>query len=241
MKNTFKLTIIFIFGLLMSLSLEAVSLKDRPESDLKRDKSSKPSGIINFVGVKSGDQVLDFFGGGGYYTELLSRVVGSTGKVTLHNNQAYLAYVGKALKTRLANNRLTNVEKLMSEADSLQLGTKQYDVIFFVLGYHDLFLVDKNWTVTAEQVMPQLHQSLKTGGKLIIIDHNAAKGAGSTQAKKLHRIEGAFVKRDLTQRGFNLIKTSKLLSNPEDPLNIGVFDPSIRRNTDRFVMLFEKQ
>ena len=63
------------------LVISAVSMADfelsgRLEADLKRDKTSKPREIIQLVGVKPGDHVLDLFAGGGYYSEILSRVVG---------------------------------------------------------------------------------------------------------------------------------------------------------------------
>ena len=45
-----------------------VDLSGRSAEDTKRDSTSKPAQIINFVGVKSGDKVLDLLGGGGYYT-----------------------------------------------------------------------------------------------------------------------------------------------------------------------------
>jgi len=230
-----------IFLAVMLLSLNSPLSFARTDTDLKRDLTSKPEKIIHFAGVVPGNHVLDLFGGGGYYSELLSDAVGEAGEVVLHNNKAYIPYVGIELGKRLADNRLKNVKKLMSESNALQLGEQRFDVIFFVLGYHDLYVSSKDWQVTAEEVIPQAYRALKTGGKLLVIDHAASQGSGSQDAQKFHRIEADFVKADLAKRGFILAKSSDILNNPEDPLNISVFDPSIRRKTHRFVMLFEKK
>ena len=240
MKNS--LSVVFAYFLIFQTSVSAASLvlQGRSQSDLSRDKFSKPAEIIEFAGVKTGQSVLDLLGGGGYYSELLSQAVGSEGRVVLHNNQAYVPYIGKELEERLGNNRLKNVTRLMSEANSLKLGENQFDIIFLVLGYHDFYVEDKSWKVPADVVIPQVHQSLKAGGKLLVVDHNAVKGSGASLSQVYHRIEDEFVKMDLEKRGFKLQKRSSILVNEKDPLDISVFKPDIRRKTSRFIMLFEK-
>ncbi|KGJ94962.1 class I SAM-dependent methyltransferase [Colwellia psychrerythraea] len=217
-----------------------LDLSGRSDKDIEQDLTRKPVQIIDFVGVKKGDKVLDLLAGGGYYSELLSRVVGDKGAVTLQIPKAYLKYAEKALDVRLANDRLKNVTYLLSEADNLKLSENTYDSAFLVLGFHDMFFQDKGWDFTADEVMPQVLKSLKKGGKLLVIDHDAAENSGIRDVKTLHRIDSAFVKADLEKRGFKFIKTSKLLENDNDDHSKLVFVPELRRKTDRFVMLFEK-
>jgi len=45
---------------------------------------------------------------------------------------------------------------------------------------------------------------------------------------------------DIQKRGFKFVKETDLLRNPADLQEIIVFDPKIRRKTDRFAYLFEK-
>lgn len=222
-----------------SMAVE-VDLSGRTDNDMQQDVARKPAEIIDFSGVKAGDKVLDLLAGGGYYTELLSRVVGEKGEVTLQVPQAYLSYVGKEIEQRLANERLKNVTYLLSESSDLKLAKNNFDSAFIVLGYHDMFFKDEGWDFTADVVMPQVLASLKSGGKLLIIDHNAAEGHGSRDSKTLHRIESAFVIADLEKRGFRLVKKSDKLMSKTDDHSQNVFKPELRRKTDRFVMLFEK-
>jgi len=220
-----------------SLNLTA---EGRLASDLERDASSKPVQIIEFAGIKKGDVVLDILGGGGYYSELLSQVVGDEGKVVLHNNEAYMPYVGKELKERSIENRHHNVTRLNSELNGLGLKANSYDKVVFVLGFHDLYYQDKGWQVDSKSFIKQIRDGLKQGGEILIVDHSAEEKSGTQHAQKLHRIDKDFVIKDMEQNGFKLVKSSDILSNPNDSRKVTPFVPEMRRKTDRFVLLFEK-
>ncbi len=242
-RVTAKLTALSTITLLAfsaPLLAGSLDLSGRSDDDIQQDSGRKPAQVIDFVGVKKGDKVLDLLAGGGYYSELLSRVVGNKGEVTLQIPKAYLKYAEKSLKVRLANDRLKNVTYLLSEADNLKLSENTYDSAFLVLGFHDMFFKEDSWNFTADEVMPQVVKSLKKGGKLLVIDHDAADNSGIRDVKTLHRIDSEFVKADLEKRGFKLVKTSKILENNADDHSKLVFVPELRRKTDRFVMLFEK-
>jgi len=177
-------------GLLLMISTSSIfaqniDLSGRSDRDTKRDITRKPAEIINFAGVKSGDTVLDLLAGGGYYSEILSSVVGEKGAVTLQIPKAYLNFVGDVLTKRLANDRLKNVTYLLSEAADLKLGKAQYDSAFLVLGYHDMFFKNKGWDFDADTVMPQVLAALKPGGKLLVVDHDTTVGHGAKDSKTL--------------------------------------------------------
>ena len=133
----------FIFFVGLPLMAVEVDLAGRNESDMQQDAGRKPAEIINFSGVKAGDKVLDLLAGGGYYTEILSRVVGDNGEVVLQVPEAYLKYVDKEIKQRLADNRLKNVTYLLSESPDLKLSENKFDSAFLVLGYHDMFFKEE--------------------------------------------------------------------------------------------------
>jgi len=243
-KFTFNLKNIITATVMTLSSITAhafgLDLSNRTDNDMQQDATRKPAEIINFVGVKNSDKVLDLLAGGGYYTELLSRAVGADGEVALQIPKAYLSFVGKELDQRLANKRLKNVNYILSEAPNLKLNANHFDSAFLVLGYHDMFFKDEGWDFSADIVMPQVLAALKVGGKLLIIDHNAGQNQGIKDTKTLHRIEASFVIDDLEKRGFTLVKRSALLENHGDDHTASVFSPELRRKTDRFVLLFER-
>ena len=112
---------------------EALASPVRPESDRQRDALRRPDQVLAFFGIVPGMKVLDLFSGGGYYTEILSGVVGDQGHVMAHNNKAYLAFAAKELDGRFADDRLHNVESVIAEANDLELPPASLDAALAIL------------------------------------------------------------------------------------------------------------
>jgi len=130
------------------------------------------------------------------------------------------------------------VTRLDSEADALGLPAAGLDGVFLVLAYHDFFFSDKDWSVTARQVMPQLRAALKPGAFLLVVDHRARPGAGTLAAQELHRVEESSARASIESFGFEFVKSSELLRNPGDDRTQSAFAPGLRGKTDRFMHLY---
>jgi predicted methyltransferase len=216
----------------------------RSAQDRERDVRDKSAELLAFAGVKPGMAIADIFGGGGYYSELFSYVVGPSGKVSLVNNVPYVQFTAEDLKRRFADNRLPTVERRLVELGHMRLADQSLDLAVIVLSYHDLYYIDEagGWpAIDADRFFAQLRKALKRGGHLLIIDHAAAAGSGNAPAQNLHRIDEQFAIRDITRRGFVLEKTWDGLRNPADSVSTLVFDPAVRGKTDRFVHLYRKR
>ena len=124
------------------------------------------------------------------------------------------------------------------------MGSGEYDLILIFMGYHDLYWVDEKegWPkIDADNFLKQLNAALKPGGKLLIVDHVAKEGTGSSAAQDLHRIDEAFTKKDFTSHGFQFEKACTGYRNTTDDHTKMVFDAAIRGKTDRFAHLYRKQ
>jgi len=223
---------------------KAVAAPERSAKDRERDVRDKPAELLAFAGVKPGDKVADVFGGGGYWSEIFSRAVGPSGSVTLVNNEGYAAFAKDDIKARFAGGRLTAVKQVVAPTDNLGLGKDQYDLIEIFMSYHDIYWVDEKegWPkIDADNFLRQLHAALKPGGHLLIVDHAAKEGTGSSAAQTLHRIDEAFAKKDFTSHGFVFEKAFTGYRNTADDHTKMVFDEAIRGKTDRFAHLYRKQ
>lgn len=221
----------------------AVASPERSAKDRERDARDKPAELLAFAGVKPGMKVADVFGGGGYWSEIFSHAVGPSGSVTLVNNEGYANFAKDDIKARFAGGRLKEVKQLVGPTNNLGLGKEQYDLIEIFMSYHDLYWVDEKegWPkIDADNFLKQLHTALKPGGKLLIVDHAAKAGTGSSAAQDLHRIDEEFAKKDFTSHGFKLEKTWDGLRNSADDHTKQVFDPAVRGKTDRFTQLYVK-
>ena len=81
---------------------------------------------------------------------------------------------------------------------------------------------------------------LKPGGTFLVLDHAAAVGTPSSSGGDTHRIDPAIIRSVAEAAGLEYVSSSDALSNPDDDHTLLVFDPEIRRKTDRFIMKFTK-
>ncbi len=222
----------------------AIADPGRPAADREQDARRKAAELLAFAGIEPGMHVLDAFSAGGYYTELLSRLVGPDGAVIAYNNPPYAKFAAKGIAARYAGDRLPNVTQVTEDLEQLELEPRSLDAVIFVMSYHDLYWrpADGSWPPTdPAQMLAKLHAALKVGGVVIVQDHVAAPG-GDTAAvvDALHRIDPEVVKRDFARAGFAFEASSELLAQPRDDHTKLVFDEAIRGRTDQFVFRFRR-
>lgn len=222
----------------------AVANEARSEKDRAVDERRKPAEIMSFYEIKPGMKVLDVFAGGGYYSELLSYVVGEAGEVTLYNNAPWENFVDEAVTTRLADNRLPNVDRLTATPESLIDLDRQYDAAIFILGMHDLYYSDPNigWPeIDRQKFLKGIHHLLKDGAVFGVIDANSLSGANNAEVgQTLHRVDPQTLIDDIVAAGFSFEAQSGILRNPDDDKISSVFTPENRYRTDRSVLKFRK-
>jgi len=217
---------------------DAVDHPDRPEGDRRRDADRKPGEVLAFFGIRAGMKVAEMMAGTGYYTELLSRSVGSRGQVYAQNNRFVLSrFADKPLTARLKNPELGNVVRLDRELEDPGL-PEGLDAVLMIRFYHDTF-----WQKTDRRKMNRaIFKALKPGGIFGIVDHQAEAGSGDRDVLRLHRVDEALVRRELLAAGFVLDAESEVLKNPDDPRDFNIFADGAknRDKTDRFVLRFRK-
>lgn len=215
----------------------------RSADDRARDARDRPEDVLGLAGFRRGDTIADIFGGGGYYSEILSGIVGPGGQVLLVNNAPYDAYAKKGLQTRLAGGRLPNVRYSIAPNEALGLGANTLDGALIVMSYHDLYVADDKdgWpAIDAGQFIDQIVAALKPGGRLLIVDHAAREGSGKADAQTLHRIEETFAVNDFKAHGLQFSGSIESLRNRDDNRSRNVFDAAIKGRTDRFVHVYRK-
>ena len=221
----------------------ALASPDRFAKDKERDAARKPDQVLRFLGVTPGMAVLDVIAGGGYMTEYASALVGPTGRVTAFNPKAFEGYVKDDVTERYAGDRLKNVTQLWQPMAEFSAPAASFDAAMMVQNYHDVYWVNEKigWTkVDGPRMLAAIKAALKPGGVFGIVDHAAAPGAGTAVGQTLHRIEKSAVIKDLEAAGFKYEGESPVLANPADDHTKSVFDPSIRGQTDQFVLKFRK-
>jgi predicted methyltransferase len=211
-----------------------MNAEDRSADDKGRDDARRPNQVLAFLGVEEGMIALDFFAGGGYYTELLSAAVGESGKVYSHNVQRALEMRDgrnqSLLDTRLSGARLPNVQMWVREVGQLGLD-ETVDLALTALNLHDIWI--RGGEEQAVLALRAIYASLKPGGTLGVIDH---VGVNEELDKQMHRLRPNLAKNMLVQAGFEIEAVSGILANPNDDHTLHVFDEKLGRKTDRFLI-----
>lgn len=237
---------------------------DRAAADRTNDLRRKPLDLIGFIGLKPGMVALDVSAAGGYTTELLARVIGPGGKVYGQNppprgagqgprppaapegnsNPALAAPVANAPRVTLADRQRNLAAR--GDAAPLEIVLRPFedpvppelagrlDVVTLMFNYHDFGHAGVDRAATNRAVF----RALKPGGIFVLADHSGRPGTGISEAGTLHRVEEAFLRREVEAAGFRLLEAGNFLRNPADPRNRNTPDPPMPK--DEFVLKFVK-
>ena len=209
-------------------------------ADRKDDARRQIAAVMTFAGVKPGDKVLELDPGSGYWTRVFSRIVGPNGHVYTVWPDEMAKYSEKSFANwqGLVKDTYKNVSLLKQPAAQLSVPQK-VDVVFTSQNYHD-YHDPFMGPVDMKKFDKEVYDALKPGGVLIVIDHIAPAGSGISDTNTLHRIDPEVVKQEFASAGFVFDGSSDALVNPKDPLDVKVFDPSIRGHTSQFIYRFKK-
>jgi predicted methyltransferase len=214
----------------------------RPEADTKRDSDRHPALTLAFAGVKPGDQVGELIPGGGYFTRLLSGVVGPKGKVYAlvpprrPDAPADSPDPAARLQPITSDPHYANVTVSVQKLAQPDL-PQGLDFVWTSQNYHDFHNIPD---INVADIDKAVFKALKPGGTFLVLDHAAAAGSGFRDTGTLHRIDPEAVKKEVLSVGFKFVGSSDVLRNNADPRTGKVFEGDIRGHTDQFIFKFRK-
>jgi predicted methyltransferase len=236
---------------------EIVASPDRSSADRANDIRRKPEAMLAFIGILPGMVALDLSAGGGYTTELLARAVGPSGRVYGQSappdpNRPKPAAPEGGAAPAAAPQRLTSAQRLAERAKNPaagnlvavvrpfedpappELAANALDLVTLMFNYHDLGYLN----VDRARMNRAAFAALKSGGIYVVADHSGRPGTGISEGGTLHRVEEAFVRREVEAAGFRLAGEGDFLRNPADPRDRNTPEPPMPK--DEFVLRFVK-
>ena len=215
----------------------AVADSARPAADRERDALRKPAACLEFAGLHRGMTVAELFPGEGYFTRIMSQVVGSHGRVYAIGPPPKKAGTPPKVQAIADDPHYHhNISVLLEPLTNLTV-PKPVDLVWTSQNYHDLHNVPGLDVAGFDR---QVYKALKPGGIFLVLDHVAPAGSGFGDTSTLHRIDPEAAKKEIMSAGFEFVGESDALRNPNDPHTNKVFDPSIRGHTDQFIYKFRK-
>jgi len=160
--------------------------------------------IVAACDVKPGSTVADIGAGTGLFTRLFSKAVGNDGKVlAVDISQNFLDHISLAAREA----RLTNVETVLCKTDSTELPPASVDLAYICDTYHHFEFPMKT--------MASLHQALKPGGRVVLIDFRRVAGESTDWTMNHVRAGQEVFEKEVLEAGFRKVseKTGLLSEN----------------------------
>jgi len=216
----------------------ALNAPERSAEHKARDSNRRPADVIAFSGIKRGDKIVEIAPASGYYTALLSHVVGPTGHVYGIGPERIFDVFANARNTfpeYAVKDPRANVSYSTARLDEVVL-PEGMDQVWMVLYYHDTYWTGENRT----EMNKRFYDALRPGGVYYVIDHVGPTDTEDDITKTLHRLDTRHALSEIQAAGFRLDAESVILRNADDPRDVSVFDETWRGRTDRVVWKFEK-
>jgi predicted methyltransferase len=215
----------------------AVADTTRPKDDRDADALRLPAETLAFAGIKRGMVIGELYPCGGYFSRMISDVVGPTGKVYGLETTRWKGCLPADQKT-VSELPVKNMTVAGAAFGEFTLPEK-VDLFWITQNYHDLHIKEYG-SVDMAAFNKHVFDSLKSGGVYFILDHQANPGTSEDDIAKLHRIEKAQLIKEVEAAGFRLAAEAKFLHRPDDDRTKSIFDKSIRGHTDQYALKFVK-
>ena len=212
----------------------------RDAEETIRDANRKPIETLDFFGITEDMRVLELFPGGGWYTKLLAPALADRG-------QLYTAFTGSRIKPLIEKHpELSKVKHLDFKFDfqptdirgifsikGYTLDVQKLDAVLTFRNYHNLDVDSRAF------LNQQVFAALKQGGRYGVVDHTLRHNAPVTQ-EIFRRFDPVLAIKEVQAAGFVLESMSDLHYRPDDSLLFDTQRATVKRNSDRWTLLFRK-
>jgi predicted methyltransferase len=236
----------------------------RPVWERARDAQKKPGEVLAIAGIKPGDRIVNLVPGDGYYTRILSPLVGAKGKVytlvplragmrdgeMVRQLEAEAIAAGKkpipnpvdgalAIQNISHYSNVTVLWEMLYQYNG-QFGVpEQLDAVFTADAYHDIE-GGPYGKMDIVAVNKAIFQSMKPGGTFTVIDYSAPKDSGTGAAAVLHRSDKEQVKKGITAAGFTFDGENPVLAIANQDATRPAMDGKAGDGIDQYVLRFKK-
>ncbi|AOE50057.1 class I SAM-dependent methyltransferase [Kangiella sediminilitoris] len=231
---------------------ELLMSEHRSEKNKQRDQYRNPKETLEFFGIKPGMTVVEIAPGGGWYTEILSPLLGPQGKL-------YAAHFDPESEVEYyRNSRKGFGEKIEANGEvyqNVEITTFQPPKIFDIApdGSADAVVTFRNvhnWLRGSRETVLEsfkaMHKALKPNGVLGVVEHRLPQSMKQDDKASSGYMHQKFIIDIAEEAGFKLVATSEINANPKDtadhPKGVWTLPPSLRlgdEDKDKYLSIGE--
>ena len=198
MNYRLKLAVFFLCALMVFFflnigysALNTISRLDVVEA--ARDQWQHPAQVVQALGIRPGDVVVDLGCGSGYFALKLSMSVGTRGRVLAEDIRTLpLAFLW--FRTILKNER--NITVVHGDPYDPHLPAQRVNEVLIANTYHEF--------IDSRAVLEHVRRALISGGRIVVVDR-APKSAGGPNPLAEHEISAGQVESELRKAQFEIV------------------------------------
>jgi predicted methyltransferase len=165
-----------------------------------REIAAQAKEIVAACRLKPGMAVADVGAGTGLFTRMFAAAVGEKGKVfAVEIAPTFLRHIEKTCEEK----KIKNVQTILCDQYSTKLPKNSVDLVFICDTYHHFEF--------PQRTLQTIHDALRPGGQLILIDFHRIKGKSSEWVLGHVRAGQEVFVREITAAGFEVAGEEKLL------------------------------
>ncbi len=158
-----------------------------------RQEEERPDESLKQLGLEEGMTTCDMGCGNGFWTLMMARVVGPSGRVLAVDIQPEML---KKLELRALESKLENVEPILGEVDDPKLPVGEIDLVMMVDVYHEFS--------HPESMLWSIRRSLKPDGVVALLEYREEDPR--VPIKPRHKMSKPQIMKEYHANGFKLVR-----------------------------------
>ncbi len=193
----------------------------RAPGNVDRDKYRHPDKTLKFFGLKPTMKVFEVGQGAGWYTEILAPFLAAGGQLYLAGADPASEDPGEKANAKMAELFLTAPGPLYAGVETIPQGASGepmnlgsdggMDMVLVIRMFHNVERFDL-W----DAWMSGIHNGLKDGGVLAVVQHRAAADADPKESAAKGYLPEKWLIEKIESYGFKLAAKSEINANPKD-------------------------
>jgi ubiquinone/menaquinone biosynthesis C-methylase UbiE len=175
-----------------------------------RLKEIRMGDIVRELAIHNGSRVADVGCGAGEFSVILSRVVGSTGRVYCEDIVDQKDWGLRMAKANLKKQHVKNAVVIHGNPDDPKLPEGTLDAVLIVNAYHEM--------PQYQAMLQHIRESLKPGGRFVVVDNRPFRTAQRPHEKQTdnHVLSPNLAASELEAAGFHIIhRDEAFIDNPD--------------------------
>ena len=206
----------------------AIAAPTRTPANVARDKYRHPAETLTFFGLQPGQNVVELWPGGGWYTEVLAPYLSAGG--TLQVVPPAGSY-DERIRKKIASNPVYGKVQVATfnagQPTSIAAGSAD-----LVLTFRNVHSWLGGEAPVADQVFAEAFRVLKPGGTLGVVEHRLPEDADDARQMTSGYVKVSTVQRLAEAAGFKFAGSSEVNANPKDtkdyPEGVWTLPPSLQ-------------